>query len=83
MFAALFLLGVGLVIGGFVYEVMYAGLQYQDPTPALKRGYDHNAGIARILQVSGVVVAFGTIFGAAGWAFSRRGRGDGEDEEQR
>lgn len=82
-FAALFLLGFGLVIGGFVYEVMYAGLQFQDPTPAsVPHGdYAKEAHVARVIKVSGVAVAFGAIFGAAAWGFFRRVReGDGEDE---
>ena len=70
--AALFLTGVALVIGGFVYEVMYAGLQYQDPTPQLPADYARHERIARMLEVSGVAVAFSAVFGGAAWGFYKR-----------
>ena len=78
-FAAVFLLGIGLVVGGFVYDVMESGgAAFQDsvPTmPAPKRSDDERQGlVARVLEVAGVAVIFGAIFGAAGWQFYHRER---------
>jgi hypothetical protein len=71
-FAAVFVLGVATFIGGFVYEIMYAGLQYQDPTPELRAGYESAVHTARKIEVTGIAIAFGSIFAAAGWGFYRR-----------
>ena len=81
--AACFFTGVALVIGGFVYEATFAGLQYQDPTPQLKADYARHALIARRLEVSGVVVAFGAIFGGAAWGFYQRLRTKEEPFQRR
>lgn len=60
MFVALFVIGVGLIMAGIVHDVVVAG------------NLENRAHSARVLEVSGIAVAFGSIFGAAGWAFSRR-----------
>ena len=56
-------LGVCLLIGGFVYDVMFAGIPYQDPTPEMQARYDHHAGIAAKTMKSGL---FLTVVGAMG-----------------
>jgi hypothetical protein len=68
-FAAVFFLGVGLVIGGFVYDSMQSGLPFQEERASERQGL-----VARVLEVAGVAVSFGAIFGAAGWRFYRRER---------
>jgi hypothetical protein len=44
-FGPVVLLAVGavLVLGGFLWDVMFAGIPYQDPTPALAADYERNA----------------------------------------
>lgn len=33
-------LGITIIFSGFVYDVLFAGIPYQDPTPALAASYD-------------------------------------------
>jgi len=48
------LLGLGLLFGGFAYDVMFAGIPYQDPTPELAQSYARNARIASYLMRAGL-----------------------------
>jgi hypothetical protein len=48
--------GVLLVFGGFIYDVMFAGIPYQDPTPEMSASYAHDAGIASMIRWCGVAV---------------------------
>ncbi len=38
--------GLFLLLSGFVYDVMFAGIPYQDPTPEMSARYAHHARIA-------------------------------------
>ena len=38
--------GLALVLGGFIYDVMFAGIPYQDPTPEMSARYAHHAHVA-------------------------------------
>ena len=51
------------MIGGFIYDVMFAGIPYQDPTPEMSANYDRHAHIASTIRWCGVV---GVLLGAAG-----------------
>ena len=56
--------GVLVVFGGFIYDVMFAGIPYQDPTPEMSESYAHHAGIASMIRWCGVVVfLFGVVAG--------------------
>lgn len=57
------LLGVVVILAGFVYDVLFAGIPYQDPTPELAAHYALHAGIAR--TISQVGLAFVLLGGAA------------------
>ena len=48
------LLGITIIFIGFVYDVLFAGIPYQDPTPALQASYDYHSRIASIIRWSGV-----------------------------
>ena len=48
--------GVGLLVLGFAYDVFFAGIPLQDPTPALRAQYASDAAVARGLELSGLVV---------------------------
>ena len=80
--AALFFCGVATFVGGFVYEVAYAGLQYQDATPKLQEDYDRHAAIAHRIEVTGIAIAFAAVFGGAAWGFYRR-QTSGEEPYQK
>jgi len=51
---ALLVLGIAIIFLGFVYDVLFAGIPYQDPTPALQASYDLHSRIASIIRWSGV-----------------------------
>jgi len=48
--------GVLIVFSGFIYDVMFAGLLPQDPTPEVSASYALHAGIASIILWFGVAV---------------------------
>lgn len=49
-------LGVLIVLTGFVYDVLFAGIPYQDPTPELQARYDLHSGVANVFYMSGGIV---------------------------
>jgi hypothetical protein len=53
---ALPLLGILIVIMGFVYDVLFAGIPYQDPTPAMQARYDFHSAVAGWIQASGGIL---------------------------
>lgn len=62
-FFVMILLGGGIVFAGFVYDVLFAGIPYQDPTPALAAAYEYHARIASAIRWSGagIVIASGLV----------------------
>jgi len=46
-------IGITIILLGFVYDVLFAGIPYQDPTPALQASYDFHSRIASIIRWSG------------------------------
>lgn len=42
-------LGGFLLLGGAIYNVMFAGIPYQDPTPEMSARYAHHARIASVI----------------------------------
>jgi len=58
------LLGILLIGAGFAYDVVYAGLPYQDPTPEMTLRFNHHKAIAkRIMHAGGLVFAVGIVSG--------------------
>jgi hypothetical protein len=49
-------MGIILLIGGFIYDVMFAGIPYQDPTPILQANYDRHSGIASSIMQAGAAL---------------------------
>lgn len=47
--------GLCLMGLGFAYDVFFAGIPFQDPTPQLRAQYAHDAAIARGLELAGVL----------------------------
>lgn len=52
----LLILGLTVIFAGFVYDVLFAGIPYQDPTPALEASYELHSRIASMIRWSGVSV---------------------------
>jgi hypothetical protein len=50
------LLGIVIVVTGFVYDVLFAGIPYQDPTPELQARYDLHSSVAGIFYKTGGIV---------------------------
>lgn len=61
--------GVALLAGGFVYDAMFAGIPYPDPTPELAARYARHAAIAGWLGRIGLALAVA----GAGLALVRAG----------
>ena len=56
--------GLFLVVVGFIYDVEFAGIPYQDPTPEMSARYAHHAHIASVIRLFGFgVFLFGVIAG--------------------
>jgi hypothetical protein len=49
-------LGLLIVLAGFVYDVIFAGIPYQDPTPELQAQYDFHSSIAGLIYKTGGTV---------------------------
>ena len=68
-------IGVGLLFlgGGFIFDVLFAGIPYQDPPPALQQQYASNAAIAQALYaLGGLIILLGLVISIVQWA-RRRG----------
>ena len=46
--------GIFLFIAGFVYQIVFAGIPYQDPTPELSARFDLHTQIASTISWVGV-----------------------------
>lgn len=70
----LVVLGAALVIVGFLYDVMFAGLPFQDPTPTMQEQWLRKKDIANKLVLTGfVVLCGGCAWKFAQWIYARRG----------
>lgn len=52
---ALLISGACLMLGGFIFAVMFVGVPYQDPTPAMRAHQDRIDGIATKAMQAGFV----------------------------
>ena len=46
--------GIGLLIAGFAYDMMFAGIPYQDPTPQLTADFEHHSRVASVIMWFGI-----------------------------
>lgn len=62
------LLGVGvlLMVAGFCYDVVFAGIPYQDPTPEMSARYAMHSRIASVVVAAGGVAFLVGVLGALG-----------------
>jgi len=49
--------GITIILIGFVYDVLFAGIPYQDPTPALAARYEFHSQVASIIRWSGLIIS--------------------------
>ncbi len=65
--------GIVLIFVSFVYNLLFAGIPYQDPTPELVARYAFHAAVANTLfQAGGIVFLAGVIAGVLSFARRRR-----------
>ena len=48
--------GIIIIFIGFVYDVLFAGIPYQDPTPALAVSFAFHSQIASIIRWGGASI---------------------------
>ena len=53
----LLLLGIMIIFVGFVYDVLFAGIPFQDPTPAMLATYNFHATIATTIRWVGTGIS--------------------------
>jgi len=53
-----------IFVGGFIYDIFFAGIPYQDPTPEMSARFLFHSGIATIIYTIGFS---GLIIGMLGW----------------
>ena len=53
----LLLLGIMIIFVGFVYDVLFAGIPFQDPTPAMLATYNFHATIASTIRWVGAGIS--------------------------
>jgi hypothetical protein len=58
-------LGFVVSAAGFAYDLAFAGLPYQDPTPEMQARWRFHQGVASLIELSGVGVL---LLGTAGLA---------------
>ena len=68
-------IGAILVISGFAYDLLFAGLPYQDPPPEIQERWIFHKGVAESIIVAGVTVfGIGCIWKAFPWIMRLLGR---------
>lgn len=55
-FKALLLLGLFILIAGFCYDFMFAGLPYQDPTAEQYAYWSYHGNIAKVIVITGLIL---------------------------
>ena len=67
--------GAILVVSGFAYDLSFAGLPYQDPTPEIQERWVFHKGVAESIIVAGAaVLGIGCIWKALSWIMRLLGR---------
>jgi hypothetical protein len=51
--------GIVLFVSGFAYDILFAGIPYQDPSPQMQANYTFHARIASAIQRVGVAALLG------------------------
>jgi hypothetical protein len=66
LWKAMLALGILLVLAGFLYDVAFAGIPFQDPTPAMQAGWEADRATAAALMTAGFLAGgAGLVLGVA------------------
>jgi hypothetical protein len=63
--ALVFVGGIGITCAGFVYDIMFAGIPFQDAPQQLQDQYEFHSNVASAVELAGVIVAAAAIPAAA------------------
>ena len=66
--------GVAGMLLGFVYDILFAGLPYQDPTPEVQAEWAFHKDVADTIELGGVFLFGLAILVVLGQRFLRAGR---------
>lgn len=58
------MLGIVLVLVGFVYDLLFAGLPYQDPTPEIQSRWESHKFVANLFYETGGIIFLLGLFAA-------------------
>ena len=65
-------IGILLLLAGLIYDIAFAGIPYQDPTPEMSARYARHSRLAAAIRWAGVVVLLiGAVRGCASWVGRR------------
>lgn len=68
----LFIFGIGFIILGFIYEGIFAGIPYQDPTPELFQKYMHYVSVGQNFYNIGLILLIvGMLTILSQWLYKR------------
>lgn len=68
----IFLLAAGLFLLGFLYDMEFAGIPYQDPPPEMSARYARHANIAAAIRWCGVMAfLLGSLMSLTRWYVRR------------
>lgn len=67
------MVGLCIILCGFLYDVLFAGIPYQDPTPALQVEWERHRAIAEeMYTLGGIVFLGGVLIAPLLWLWVRR-----------
>jgi hypothetical protein len=55
--------GLLLLLIGFMYEVIFAGIPYQDPTQFMIQNYNFHKAVGQKIELTGIVIMLLSILG--------------------
>ena len=58
-------IGLAVAVGGFAYDLAFAGLPDQDPTPEMEARWRYHCGIASVIELSGLAALLSGFAGLA------------------
>ena len=71
--------GLLLMVGGFIYDVLFAGIPYQDPTPELSANYARHSHIASTIRwCGGWLFLLGMFIDCSRWVIHRQKKSQNE-----
>ena len=59
---AVVVVGILLIVTGFLYDIIFAGIPYQEPTPIMTQEYNYHQYIANSIKRLGLIVVIIGIF---------------------